>query len=115
MGRAAGEVHPSTPQFDEEQDIQPLEPDGVGGELPVVPQLLLNALVRHIRIVARPQAGTRLTINRSIVFRGTGSWREPPSLVVMPPSASDTAHDSGPARYPVGCMNPLTPRERTRG
>ena len=32
MGRAAGEVHSPTADFDEEQDVQPLEPDRVDGK-----------------------------------------------------------------------------------
>jgi hypothetical protein len=32
MGRAAGEVHPPTADFDEEQHVQPLEPNRVDGK-----------------------------------------------------------------------------------
>jgi len=32
MGRAAGEVHPPTADFDEEQYVQPLEPDRIDGK-----------------------------------------------------------------------------------
>ena len=32
MRRAAGQVHATTGDFDEEQHVQPLEPDGVDGK-----------------------------------------------------------------------------------
>jgi hypothetical protein len=104
----------------------------VGGELPVCGQIRLNERVTavvipaKIRIVARRQSGTRTrpTFNRSS-FRGVRALDLSQRRArVMPPSACDTAHDSGPAndtpshtlvRYPRPCAVPVSARPAPRG